>query len=562
IDLELAGLGEGKYTITARGADPSVQPASTTCQGPVERHEQAPKGSLVAHASLDLDVRQPKLWTPESPNLYDLSLELKGPDEQVDSIKTYFGLRSIGRGRWGDAPFERVLLNGRPIYLLGALDQSFNPEGIYTAPSDAFLKRDIELAKSFGLNFLRIHIKPDEPRRLYWADKLGMMIMEDMPNTWEQNSRARQAWELTMREVVARDRNHPAIFSWVAFNETWGLGRPAAYKADKDTQKWVSEMVGAIHQLDPTRLVEDNSPCNYDHVDTTDLNSWHFYIDDYMEARRHIDSVVARTEPGSAFNYCPGLAQSTAPLINSEFGSVSAGGGDRDVSWGFRDLVTQLRRHPKIQGYIYTELSDIEWEHNGFVNYDRTPKQFGYEAFVPEMKVADLQGPDFIGYDSPPAVVAKPGETVRVPLFVSHYSDRNQAPKLRWWVSGYDGDGSEVKIPARVRDVEWKQYGVTELKPVGFQITPGPFVGALGLSLEDSSGQRIAANFMNVVIQTEKPQPRVQWRGQRSVSLRFAPAEFARQHWSGAVGTPEGKAYGRGVGFFEYRLKLPKLVAM
>jgi hypothetical protein len=562
IELELAGLGEGQYTVSAQGALPAITPASTTCQGPVKRPDDTPRGALVPHASLDLDVRQPKLWTPENPNLYDLVLELKGPAGQVDALTTYFGLRTIGRGRFGDAPFERVLLNGRPIYLLGALDQSFNPEGIYTAPSDAFLKRDIELARSFGLNYLRVHIKPDEPRRLYWADKLGMMIMEDMPNTWEQNPGARQAWELTMREVVARDRNHPAIFSWVAFNETWGLGRPPAYKADKDTQKWVGDMVAAIRQLDPTRLVEDNSPCNYDHVENTDLNSWHFYIDDADEARRHIDSVVARTEPGSPFNYCPGLAQSTAPLINSEFGSVSAGGGDRDISWGFRDLVTQLRRYPKIQGYIYTELSDIEWEHNGFVNYDRTPKQFGYEAFVPEMRVADLQGPDFIGYNGPPAIVARPGETVRVPLFVSHYSDRTQAPRLRWWVSGYDGEGSEVNIPARVRDVEWKQYGVTELKPVGFQITPGPFVGALGMALEDASGKRIAANFVNVVIQPERPQPRVQWRAPRSVALRFEPADFARQHWSGGVGTPEGKAYGRGAGFFEYRLKLPRLVGM
>ena len=210
-----------------------------------------------------------------------------------------------------------------------------------------------------------------------------MLIMEDMPNTWRQNATARKAWESTMREVVARDRNHPSIFAWVDFNETWGLGDPPAYKKDKDTQAWVKSMVAETRKLDPTRLVEDNSPCNYDHVEGSDLNSWHFYIDDHKSARLHIEDVVKRSVPGSPFNYCPGEKMNTSPLINSEYGSVSAGGGDRDVSWGFRDLTTQLRRHNKIQGYIYTELTDIEWEHNGFFDYDRGKKEFGYDAVRP-----------------------------------------------------------------------------------------------------------------------------------------------------------------------------------
>ena len=128
-----------------------------------------------------------------------------------------------------------------------ALDQSFNPRGLYTAPDDDFLKRDMIIAKAMGLNGLRIHIKPDEPRRLYWADHFGILILEDMPNTWRQNPQARAAWEQTMREAVARDRNHPAIIAWVAFNETWGLGKAEDYKKDRDTQAWVGRMV----ELDP-----------------------------------------------------------------------------------------------------------------------------------------------------------------------------------------------------------------------------------------------------------------------------------------------------------------------
>lgn len=561
----LVGLPKGESTVTVKSADPTVEPGSfkVTASG----DEPAPRTALVEEAALSgklsLTVREPKLWTPETPHLYDVTIELKMPDGQTDTVKTYFGLRTIARGKYGDAPFERILLNGKPVYLRAALDQSFNPRGIYTAPDDDFLKRDMIIAKTMGLNGLRIHIKPDEPRRLYWADHFGLLILEDMPNTWKQNESARKAWEATMREVVARDRNHPSIVTWVAFNETWGLGKPEDYKADRNTQTWVDSMVAAIRKLDPTRLVEDNSPCNYDHVQNTDLNSWHFYIDDHAGAKKHIANVVAQTRPGSTFNYCPGLAQGTAPLINSEYGGVSAGGGDRDISWCFRDLTTLLRKEPMIQGYIYTELSDIEWEHNGFVNYDRSPKVFGYDEFVPGMLVTELNGADFIGYDSPPVIVGRPNEPVSIPLFVSHYSERKGPPILRWWVSGYDDKADNIMASEpRSRPAEWTPYGVKSLEPITFSLPARPFVGAAIVTLRDSDNRRIAANFVNIVVKPERSLPRVERQGDHEVVLRFEPDAFARERWSGKppAQKPRGKAYGRGKGFIEYRLHLPVAV--
>src|SRR5262249_48938518 len=154
-------------------------------------------------------------------------------------------------------------------------------------------------------------------------------------------------------------------------------------------------------------------------------------------------------------------------FINSEYGSVSAGGGDRDVSWGFRDLTTLLRKSPKIQGYVYTELDDIEWEHNGFVNYDRTPKEFGYHAFVTGMTVADLQGPDFVGYDGPPVIVARPGETIAAPAFVSHYSDRKGPAWLDVTASwNLDLGAREAMAQAPGVQVDWTPYGVTPVGPL------------------------------------------------------------------------------------------------
>ncbi len=553
------GTAGAKSRLNVTSSDPAVRP----------KIQFVMLDGTIMTVTGQIDVTSPRLWSPDSPHLYDLKFEWTDPGEPSDVVHTYFGLRTIARGKFGDLPHEVVLLNGQPIYLRGALDQSYNPKGIYTAPSDEFLRKDIELAKSLGLNFLRIHIKSEEPRRLYWADKLGMLIMQDMPNTWRQNERARKAWEQTALETITRDRNHPSIFSWVDFNETWGLGHPEPYKSDKDTQSWVKSMVAMTRELDPTRLVEDNSPCYYDHVSVTDLNSWHFYIDDYDSARRHIEDVVARSTPGSPFNHCPGEAMNSAPLINSEYGSVSAGGGDRDVSWGFRYLTTQLRRHEKIQGYIYTELSDIEWEHNGFVNYDRSPKEFGYDAFVPGMTVADLQGADFVGFDAPPAITATVGELVTVPVFVSHFSDRATPPKLRVHLTGTDELGERIELPPTVADVKWQPFRVTVQQPVRVTLPKSrPMSGAISLELVDDAGQRLAANYVNVVSRRAAASgaassPRVEVLGPRRVAVRFRPDDFAT--YSGdepdeASLGGRGKAYFHGAGSLEYRLRLPDFV--
>jgi hypothetical protein len=559
----VAGLDQGRYKLSIKGEDRSVESAAVTIEPAGSASDDSKNEPSQRLVVVEAKVSDPVLWSPETPHLYDVALELSDQNAKpIDTIRTYFGLRTIARGKFGDEPFERILLNGKPVFLRAALDQSFNPAGLYTAPDDEFLKRDMIIAKTMGLNGLRIHIKPDEPRRLYWADRLGILILEDMPNTWRQDAKARTWWERTMREAIVRDRNHPAIIAWVAFNETWGLGKPEDYKKDRDTQNWVAKMVDAIGELDGhERLVEDNSPCNYDHIAKTDLNSWHFYIDDHRAAREHIERVVANTVPGSTFNYCPGLAQSAIPLINSEYGAVSAGGGDRDISWGLRDLTTQLRRHPKIQGFVYTELTDIEWEHNGLVNYDRTPKLFGYDTWLPDMRPSELLGADFIGYDAPPCIVAKAGEMITLPIFVSHYSDRTGPVKVRWWASGYD-EAADIRTVVEPKNVSitWKPYGVVDLEPLKFKAPSYPLVGAVLLTLRDANNQRFAANFVNLVVKRDRPSPRIVRRGPKDVIVRFAPTDFARQNWAKPVTAPAGKVYGHGKGFFEYRIFLPASV--
>ncbi len=505
------------------------------------------------HARGAVEIRNPKIWTPDSPSLYDIALQAG-----EDRVKTYFGLRTISRGKFGNLEHESIFLNGQPVYWRGALDQSFNPKGIYTAPSDEFLKHDMELAKAAGIQFLRIHIKADEPRRLYWADKLGMLIMQDMPSASFQNPAKRAAWEETMRATIARDRNHPSIFAWVAFNETWGLSymrnSQPAYPQNPDTQKWVEGVWKEMKALDPSRLVEDNSADKRDHV-ASDINSWHFYIDDYARAKAAIEEVVAKTFVGSNFNFVSGKTQGSAPLINSEYGSVGAGNGDRDVSWGFHFLTNELRRHEKIQGYIYTELSDIEWEHNGFYNYDRSAKDFGYDAFVPGMTTRDLQGEDFVGYEGPP-VMKTPVFTL--PVFVSHFSARTGEAKLRWWLTGADDFGSAVSTAPQTVSVKWELLRVTNQAPLEVRV-PGnrPFTGALAMELLDADGKRIAANFVNVATRSAQS-PRIEVVDSKTVALRFSPLETRERGADSEIHA--GKLWAAGPAEVAYRVTLPDWV--
>ena len=507
--------------------------------------------------SIVLDVPEPRLWEPDSPTLYTTNMTVRADGQVTDKVNTYFGMRKISTGTCGSNQFKCVYLNNHPVYLLGALHQSFNPDGIYTYPSDDYIRHDMEQTRRFGLNFLRIHIKVDEPRVLYWADRCGVMLMCDMPNFANHTPRARTAWEQTLRDAVARDFNHPAIIAWCDFNETWGLGGPKHYT--KENQEWVRRMYLLTKQLDPTRLVEDNSPCHYDHV-ATDINSWHFYIDDYEAARRHIETVVSKTYPGSPFNFVPGKKQDDQAFMNSEYGGVGAGGGDRDISWCFKYLTTLLRRHAKIGGYIYTELTDIEWEHNGFMNYDRSAKEYGYDELFPGFDLKYLNNPDFLVIDAPPYSEAKPRETWRTKLFLSHFSNLNpQKLTLQWEFAGVDRFGTQHDYAKGEREVNWKQYEVVQLPEFEFQVPAEPALGTLRFRLVDESGTMIAANYVNISIASDVPPTEL--LDDKTCAIRLEPNELAGARWETMdVSSPHAaeKVFGTGAGYFEYKVRLPK----
>ena len=504
---------------------------------------------------------QLRLWDVDTPNLYDVTLELVAEGAVIDRIFTYFGMRKVSIEKAPGAPsvtgegegdYQYIYLNNRPIYLLGALNQSFNPEGVYTFLTDEAIRTDVERAKEFGFNFLRLHIKVDEPRLYYWADKLGLLFMCDIPNFGTYTEKAQARFEETLRGNIARDYNHPSIISWCNFNETWGLGGNE-YKEMTDRQEWVREMYHLAKSLDTTRLIEDNSPCLYDHVET-DINSWHFYINDYDRAKEHIANVVAETYPGSAFNYAGGNVQSDAPLINSEYGGISAGAGDKDISWCFKYLTNELRLHPKICGYIYTELQDIEWEHNGFMNYDRSVKEFGYDYL-------DINTLDFIAIDYPPGTTVAPGDEIKADIYASHFSHKTIiGTRLHWQLDTMLATGHVTRgnVSGSV-EIPFPQHQVQHVHQLELRIPDvAPAVGTLHVWVTDHSGTVVARNFINFehfVASTAS----VESNGSGSWITQPLPAlgNVSESSWNEPT-TSEHLFSAIGSGYVEYEVSLPE----
>ncbi len=567
--------GQATFAVTVAAADKNVAGKRhtlrvTSADGafPEVAHAVTP-GDESAIVTFDVAVPNAKAWSPEEPNLYDCTVTLApdGGDALPDAVTTYFGLRKISRGFWDDKPYEYVFLNDEPVYLRGALDQAFTPGGLHTYPTDEAIRADVQLAKDVGLNMLRCHIKINEPRYYFWADKLGVLVMYDIPSTGAYNPTARKNWEQAFRDALARDYSHPSIFSWILFNETWGLEEHQT----APSWNWVAEMFDLAKSLDPTRLIEDNSACLYDHV-KTDLNTWHHYIADYDRARRFVARLSDQVHEGSSFNYvsrfqhlsdAAGFKQGTEPFLNSEYAGLGAGGGDKDVSYSFKFLTGDLRRHDKVCGYVYTELTDLEWEHNGYVNYDRTQKEWGYDTFVPGMALADLNGADFVGVDCAPCQTLAPGEILRASAFVSHWDRKTFEggnARLRWQVSFVDRFGSKTPPGGGgQRDLSnLRRYHVNDAGEIAVTLPAEPGLFTLALFLEDTDGTIRARNYVNVDVTDGKPLPATEITSTGGHVLRFSPGDYTESSWPQPTLAKQGAKFGGGgAGYVEYELTLP-----
>ncbi|HID06363.1 MAG TPA: glycoside hydrolase family 2, partial [Armatimonadetes bacterium] len=267
-------------------------------------------------------IPAPQLWHPECPNLYKLRIELTNGD----AYETAFGLRTVTT--CGGC----VYLNGEPIYLIGALDQDFYPDTIYRAPSDAYIEEQFKLAKQMGLNLLRCHIKIPERRYLDCADRIGLLIWYEVPSWWRFGERAKLRIRKHIQGMVERDYNHPSLIAYSIVNESWGV-RLAEQELHR---QWLVEMVNWLKQLDPTRLVIDNSPCRGNFHIKTDINDFHVYYNSPDHDAEFVQWVCDfDSRPEWTFSpHGDAAPKGDEPLIVSEFGL-----------WGLPDIEALINHY-------------------------------------------------------------------------------------------------------------------------------------------------------------------------------------------------------------------------
>ncbi|MBN2325725.1 MAG: glycoside hydrolase family 2 [Candidatus Omnitrophica bacterium] len=514
----------------------------------------------------EMAVSHPHLWTLDDPFLYDVEAVLRNGDQVVDRVDTYFGMRKISVENLPGTNAPYIALNNKPIYLQLTLDQAYHPDGFYTFPSDEFVRDEILRSKRIGLNGMRVHVKTPLTRKLYWADRLGMLIMADVPNSWGQpDADMRQEIETALRGMIRRDFNHPSIFSWVTFNETWGLKSGEKNEYTKETQEWVSSIYRLAKSLDPTRLVEDNSPCLYDHVET-DLNTWHAYLPG-CEWKGFLDNAVRNTYPGSEWNFADGWKQGGQPMMNSECGNVwgyDGSTGDIDWSWDYHMMMNAFRRHPKCCGWLYTEHHDVINEWNGYYRFDRSEKYTGMADLAPGMSLNDLHAPYYIALSDELCQDVKPGAVVQVPVYASFLTDEmpSNRVQLHWTLYGWDRLGRKETYYNSSREIVCEPYMARELEPIEVRMPSKDALAVLRVSLEDGAGSVLHRNFTTFLV-GDGPSPRresIRTVGEKLQVVRFAPDSFQKAEWSQKQwNVLEGKKVnGAGAGYFEYRIAWPE----
>ena len=343
------------------------------------------KADVVAAQSMPvvIPIKKAKLWSPESPFLYDVVYEVKAADcAPLDKVDAYVGMRKI------HIDGTKIYLNNKPYYQRLVLDQGFYPDGVWTAPSDEALRHDIEMSKEAGFNGARLHQKVFEERFHYWADKLGYLIWGEMAS-WDKTSSKVEAARNFLGEwtnIVVRDRNHPAIVTWTPFNEEWAT-------PNNEAGRFYNDVYNITRQLDPSRPVNTISGGLYA---ISDFCTTHSYQQDGEKLHKQLFDGEKFYQPqGPTVKSAPRAMKflyydGKVPYIIDEFGGIKCaettpGGG----SWGYgnaaptkedfyKRLESQVKaitdHSDKICGFCYTQLTDVEQEQNGVYYFNRDKK--------------------------------------------------------------------------------------------------------------------------------------------------------------------------------------------
>ncbi|MBN2577986.1 MAG: glycoside hydrolase family 2 [Pirellulales bacterium] len=319
--------------------------------------EAREEGRPVAQAAgkpgeeLRLPIPRPRLWSPESPFLYDLKVTLKQGAETLDAVESYFGMRKIGLGR-DDRGILRPMLNGKFTFQAGPLDQGFWPDGIYTAPTDEALRFDVEMTKKLGFNMTRKHVKIEPERWYYWCDKLGLPVWQDMVSAGNRTEDNKKQFEVELRQLLAQRGNHPSIAAWIVFNEGWG---------QFDTPR----LTKMVKRLDPTRLVNDAS--GWVDKGVGDVHDVHVYPGP-DSPQPELQRIAVLGEFGGLGLKIDGHTWSKDYFCYRECFTPRRLAREYGKLW---HKAYRLQNTPGLSAAIYTQLTDVETEGNGLLTYDR-----------------------------------------------------------------------------------------------------------------------------------------------------------------------------------------------
>ncbi|MFL5581938.1 MAG: glycoside hydrolase family 2 protein [Gemmatimonadaceae bacterium] len=523
----------------------------------------------------DVPLPNARLWSLEDPFLHEATVSVSGDGVAEDRVQTYFGMREFSVVNLPGTSIPYVALNGKPVFMQLTLDQAYHPQGYYTFPSDAFMRDEILRSRQIGLTGQRVHIKVEVPRKLYWADRLGVLIMADVPNWWgPPDSAAFRDHERALRGMIARDYNHPAIFSWILFNETWGLhtreGNREVYRPE--TQRRVAQVYRLAKSLDSTRLVEDNSVCCGRGHTETDLNTWHDYLAGWQWEER-VRRVADSTFPGSGWNFEDPWTQGRQPMLNSEFGNVwgyEGSTGDVDWSWDYHMAVDAFRRHPKLAGWLYTEHHDVINEWNGYWRFDRSEKETGLGEIEDGMTLRDLHAPFYVALGPELGRRVRPGERVTVPMHASFLADAPPGDSLvlRTQTYYWNAVGERHELAASRRRLANRGWRTGPLDTLRLAMPAEPAVVVTTTRLEDAAGNVLHRNFTTFAVEAPTPDTIRMMADQGSGRLArlasvaasaYADARWSRKTWQVLDGL---KVNGAGSGYFEYRIPFPKDLAL
>jgi hypothetical protein len=320
------------------------------------------------------------LWSPEHPTLIDAVVTVSSEPESgpTDAVKSYVGLRTVSSER------GRFRLNERPYPIRAVLEQGYWEQSLFTPPSLAELRAEVELIKSLGFNAVRIHQKTEDPRFLQWADRLGLIVWVEAAAAFEFGSTAVANYVADWVRIVQSYRNHPSVAVWVPFNESWGIEDVANSERQRAFARGLTDLTRA---LDDSRLVVSND--GWEHTNS-DLVTIHDYESSGAVLRDRYGSPtseVLRAEPAGRAIALPGQALDGVPVLLTEFGGVAFDATGRSDSWGYSTVVdgaefqrsleeifAAIHSSRLLAGFCYTQLTDTGLERNGLCTADRTPK--------------------------------------------------------------------------------------------------------------------------------------------------------------------------------------------